>query len=377
MRILFLNSEAELYNNGGDKILLLTVEALAADHDVEVLLPLDGPLVEAIRELDVPCEVMPYAIMRRRTANPFAAVTFFAQLALSTFRLWRYIRKHDIDVVYSNSLGVLQGCLMRLLGGPTNIWHIHDMIDSPRAVNRVYSWLVAHGADIGICVSGAVRDHMATSKDNLRVVWNGIPPIVAAPEFTPQTQPPTIGVVGRFNRLKGQAEMVKAAAVLRDAGADFRVRLVGGVYRGDDSVLRHVEGLIDELDLDGLVSIEDAVTDVGAVYRQFDLVVVPSILLDPFPTVALEAMSAGKAVVAYASGGLPEMLDYDPDCVAPRGDPAALAGLIRPFLDDEDLRMAKAHHQHDRYLAHFTLADYRERIREAVGGGLLASGRSR
>jgi glycosyltransferase involved in cell wall biosynthesis len=377
MRILFLNSEAELYNNGGDKILLLTVEALAAEHEVEVLLPLDGPLVAAIRALDVPCEVVPYAIMRRRTLNPLVALTFFVQLVLSTFRIWRYVRKHRIDVVYSNSLGVLQGCLMRLAGGPTNIWHIHDMIDSPRVVNRVYSWLVAHGADIGICVSGAVRDHMATGKDNLRVVWNGIPPIVATPVFGRQTDPPTIGVIGRFNRLKGQAEMVKAAAVMRDSGAEFRVRMVGGTYRGDDSVLRHAEGLIAELELGDLVTIEGAVTDVGAVYRRCDLVVVPSILLDPFPTVALEAMSAGKPVVAYASGGLPEMLGHDSECVAPRGDSAALAGLIRPFLEDEEFRLAKARHQHDRYLEHFTLADYRDRIRQVVRSELLTSGRSR
>ncbi len=377
MRILFLNSEAELYNNGGDKILLLTVEALAADHDVEVLLPLDGPLVAAIRALDVPCEVVPYAIMRRRTLNPFVALTFLGQLVLSTFRLRRHVRRHDIDVVYSNSLGVLQGCLMRLVGGPTNIWHIHDMIDSPRVVNRVYSWLVAHGADIGICVSGAVRDHMRTGTDNLRVVWNGIPPVVPAPEFARQTEPPTIGVVGRFNRLKGQAEMVKAAAVMRDAGVAFQVRMVGGIYRGDDSVLRHVEDMIAELDLGDVISIEDAVTDVGAVYRRCDLVVVPSILLDPFPTVALEGMSAGKPVVAYASGGLPEMLGHDPECVAPRGDPAGLAGLIRPFLEDEEFRLAKARQQHDRYLEHFTLADYRDRIRRVVRSELLASGRSR
>ena len=104
MRILFLNSEAELYNNGADKILLLAVEALAADHDVRVLLPLDGPLVDAIRENGVPCEVRPYAIMRRSTAGPLAAVAYFVGLVVSTLRIRRYVRRHRFDAIYSNKV---------------------------------------------------------------------------------------------------------------------------------------------------------------------------------------------------------------------------------------------------------------------------------
>ncbi len=366
MKVLFLNSEAELHNNGGDKVMLMTVATVAAQHEVEVLLPTAGPLVEAVRDLGVRCDVVSYPIVRRSTAKPTAALKYFAGLVVSTFRLWRYTRRHHVDVVYSNSLGVLQGAVLRLLGRRRrHIWHIHDMIDRPQAVNRGFSWLVAHGADVAVCVSEAARDHLPVRGNNLRVVRNGIPAVVAEPEFTRTGDPAVIGVIGRFNETKGQSEMVRAVALLRDSGARFSVRLIGGTYGGDDSELSRVHELISDLGLADLVSVEGSVTDVGAVYQGLDIVVVPSVLLDSFPTVALEAMSAGKPVVGYDSGGLREILG-DSDCVVPRRDAQALAATLARLLGDEQWRQAKARAQHARYLEHFTLDDYRDRLWLAV-----------
>lgn len=366
MRILFLNSEAELHNNGGDKILLLTVETLAEDHEVVVLLPLPGPLADAFRTCGIRCEIFRYPIVRRRTGRPWEAILYSLQLVTSTFRLWRYVRRSGIDVVYSNSLGVVQGCLLHMLARIRHIWHIHDMIDRPRLVNCLYSWLVARGADVAICVSRAAHDHLPVRRENLRVVWNGVPPVVDRPGFEHLPGPGTVGVVGRFNGLKGQADMVRASAVLRESGVDLQVRLVGDSYRGDNREREAVRKLIAERELAGVVSVERSVADVATVYAGLDLVVIPSVLLDSFPTVGLEAMSAGKPVVGYASGGLPEMLDFDPDCLAPVGDHRSLAAKIRRFLEHEDFRQQKAREQHARYLENFTVEHYRERIRQAL-----------
>ena len=43
--------------------------------------------------------------------------------------------------------------------------------------------------------------------------------------------------------------------------------------------------------------------DLRAAYQLADVVAVPSIYVDPFPTVNLEAMAAGKPVVATCFGG--------------------------------------------------------------------------
>ncbi len=45
-----------------------------------------------------------------------------------------------------------------------------------------------------------------------------------------------------------------------------------------------------------------------ACYASADVVVVPSIYLDPFPTITLEAMASGKAVVVTCHGGTRELV---------------------------------------------------------------------
>lgn len=66
--------------------------------------------------------------------------------------------------------------------------------------------------------------------------------------------------------------------------------------------------------------------------------VVPSIVPDSLPTVALEAMSRGKAIVASAIGGLPDLVvDGQTGLLSPAGDVAALADRLARLLDDPAL----------------------------------------
>lgn len=76
-----------------------------------------------------------------------------------------------------------------------------------------------------------------------------------------------------------------------------------------------------------------------AAWSRCALGVVPSITPDAFPTVALEAMSAGVAVLASRVGGLPEaVLDGETGVLVAPGDPAALAQALDRLMDDPVLR---------------------------------------
>jgi hypothetical protein len=132
MKILCLNSDAELYGNGADKILFLTTNALADCYDIEVLLPYKGPLVEAINKSGIKCQVMPYAVLRRNTASPLKLILYTIKLIQSSYLLYRYIKKNNIDIVYSNTSCILQGVVLSTLGLTRHIWHIHEIIDEPK-----------------------------------------------------------------------------------------------------------------------------------------------------------------------------------------------------------------------------------------------------
>ncbi len=75
-----------------------------------------------------------------------------------------------------------------------------------------------------------------------------------------------------------------------------------------------------------------------AVYNASDVVVVPSVVMEAFGLAALEAMAAGKPVVASRVGGLPEMLDETVGYLVPPGDEGALADAMRELAGSADRR---------------------------------------
>ncbi len=79
--------------------------------------------------------------------------------------------------------------------------------------------------------------------------------------------------------------------------------------------------------------------EVLALWRLCAVAVVPSIWPDSFPTVALEAMAAGAAVVASRIGGLPEaVVDGESGLLVEPADAGALAAAIDRLIGDPALR---------------------------------------
>jgi len=76
-----------------------------------------------------------------------------------------------------------------------------------------------------------------------------------------------------------------------------------------------------------------------AAWRRCGLGVVPSITEEAFGLVALEAMAAGRPVIAADHGGLPEVVaNGETGLLVAPGDAAALRDALRRLHSDPDLR---------------------------------------
>ncbi len=81
--------------------------------------------------------------------------------------------------------------------------------------------------------------------------------------------------------------------------------------------------------------------DISSVYAALDLVVIPS-LSEGLPNVLLEAMLHGKAIVATAVGGIPEVMnDGLSEWLVPPGDAEELAVAMCDALRNPALRAAR------------------------------------
>ncbi len=79
--------------------------------------------------------------------------------------------------------------------------------------------------------------------------------------------------------------------------------------------------------------------DIGGYYAAADVFVLPSMFQETFGLVVLEAFAAGLPVVAFRSGGVPELVeDRKNGLLVAQGDEAALLAGMRELLLDPQLR---------------------------------------
>jgi glycosyltransferase involved in cell wall biosynthesis len=79
--------------------------------------------------------------------------------------------------------------------------------------------------------------------------------------------------------------------------------------------------------------------EIDAYYAASDIFVLPSMFQETFGLVLLEAFSAGLPVIAFRSGGIPELVeDRTNGIIVPQGDEEALYQSMRELMLDRDLR---------------------------------------
>ncbi len=151
---------------------------------------------------------------------------------------------------------------------------------------------------------------------------------------------PLVLSVSNFFPYKGHADLLRAAArVIREV-PEARFLLVGR----DAGAMGACRELAAELRIGGNVLFAGARGDVDDCLRACDLFVHPS-HQEGFSNAILEAMAAGKAVVATAVGGTPEAVSPgETGLLVPPGDPESLARATASLLLDpqEARRMGEA-----------------------------------
>lgn len=140
--------------------------------------------------------------------------------------------------------------------------------------------------------------------------------------------------VARLVPLKGHRYLFRALREVRDAGLKVKCLLVGDGYHSD--ILRK---LVKVMGLEKNVFFLGRRDDVPSILRITDIFVLPS-LQEITPLAISEAQLAGKAVIASAVGGIPELVTHGVNGIlVPAKDHHALAEAITTLCNNEDLRL--------------------------------------
>lgn len=141
--------------------------------------------------------------------------------------------------------------------------------------------------------------------------------------------------VGSVTPTKGQDLLVDALAAVADE--PFRCDLVGPLTR-DPAHVAAVRAAITRHGLDGRVRLTGPLVGppLAAAYSVADLLVLPS-RVEAYGMVVTEAAARGIPVLAADAGGVRDALD-GAGALVPPGDVPALAGALRDWFTDPDLR---------------------------------------
>jgi len=342
-RILLLHPADEAY--GSDRVLLSVAKYLCeAQAQVYVLLPDDarpGWLTDRLTEIGVDVRHGPLGTARRRYLTKSNLLNYLAGLVKARWFLRRQIRAFDPEIVYVNTSALIVGAFLGRRGRWSLIWHVHEIIEHPRLLAWLFRKLPLT-ADQVIAVSAAVFRHLCGNTDvapHVTLLRNGIAPraLVAKPGVAPLR----VCFAGRLSEWKGYGVFLDAAIELASQGAPIEFVIAGEPVPNELWRTGEIESAINRRGLSGQIRVIGFHPDVPALFDSMHVVVVPSILPDPLPTVVLEGMRSGCVVIATRHGGAVEMIEDGVSgfLVAP-GDPvglqqAILRVLAEPGLIDE------------------------------------------
>jgi glycosyltransferase involved in cell wall biosynthesis len=160
-----------------------------------------------------------------------------------------------------------------------------------------------------------------------------------------------VAVVARLEARKGHRDLLTAISLLPGA---VRAGLVT-VIAGDGPERDALEKIAAELGLASQVRFLGDHPDPWSLYQVADLVVLPSIGQEDLPIVLIEAMAAGRPVVATEVAGAVELVDDGATgLLVPPGRPDALARAIGGLLADPGRRAAMGAAAVARYQATYT-----------------------
>jgi len=267
-------------------------------------------------------------------------------------RLARYIRRHRIEVVhtygfYPNLFAVPAA---RAAGARVVIASVRDSGDLWTRLQRLAQRAVLRLADHVVVNAHAVADVLAGEgydPSRLSVIHNGIPArrmpephrAIRAELGVPEDVP-LVTVIARLTQtrgfeFKGIDHFLEAAGKVAARREDARFLIVGdGDARADFESHAASAGLADRVIFTGFR------LDVAAILAASTVAVLPS-LSEGLSNSLLEAMAAGRPVVATRVGGNPEAVgegDGAGGLLVPPGDAGALADAISALLSDRALR---------------------------------------
>jgi glycosyltransferase involved in cell wall biosynthesis len=365
---------------GGQQNLLSVFKALDRKRWQPLLaVPREGAFADAARALKVPVHVTPMGKARWRL--PWQAYPAMR-------RLRRLMREQAVDLVHSNDYPShkLAVVAARGLGLPVVYHQQIAVTQRPRSTTgRLMRHHIAK-ADLILAVSRNSREALAAlglPAAKLRLLYNNADTLaLGKAKPVPAARLRALGIPARRPLLlaagmrrphKGFDVLLKALDLYYASGTvKAHSVLLGDTAHAEPAHENQLKALAGAPGLQGRLSVLPAQRPFAPWLKSADLFVSSS-YWEGSPLVVLEAMAAGKAILATRQGAGEVLEDGRSGWLVDAGDPHAMAQGLRILMADAGLRRRLGREARKQAVARFSLDSY---VRELMGyyDGLAGAG---
>ncbi len=287
----------------------------------------------------------------------------------------------ESEVLFANTQkAMVVGTIASRIAGKPLIWYLHDIITSDHfgRVNRLLNVF------LGSFFVSRIITNSAASKSaflmgggrhrHIRVIPNGFDPepfdevdedqLRALRWELGLTTAPIVGVFSRLAPWKGQRVLIEALAALPGVQA----LIVGkALFRGEQEYLDELERLARAKGVADRIHFLGFRDDVANLMKLCDVIVHTSIAPEPFGRVIVEAMLAGKPVIATRGGGASEIVEHlKTGILVNAGDSNEMANAVRVFLDHPGVASGMARAGRERALKCYSVGAMLAAIDEEI-----------
>ena len=261
-------------------------------------------------------------------------------------RIARLLRAEQAALLHTHLMGAnLHGAIAARLAGIPSVVTVHSReYDLETRLRRLVYRGIAALAGAVVVVSQELREeflHLGASSRKVRVIENGVPPNTVGEEEAAAVRrvlglsagQPVALALGMLRPAKGHGFMLEAFAKVVSVLPNARLLIAGDGPRRED-----LEALAVQLDIENAVVFLGFRNDTQRLLAAADFLVGAS-LHEGQNLAMIEAMMAGRPVVATAVGGTPEIVaEGKTGLLAPPADSAALAAAMLELMQDPERR---------------------------------------
>jgi glycosyltransferase involved in cell wall biosynthesis len=348
---ILLTNSSDIYSGGEFYVLELSKELHSRGYHVWVACKQENRLLQKCTAAGVP--TIPVDFPRQGKLVKFIGI------------LRDIIRKHDIDIIHTNTnYDRTAGAFASLLEKRRHITNVHSFHSLRHNLTHWFRNTLATDRYLvdGVCVKDMLVKDDGISASKISVVYLGVDPQSmkknetqrrgVREEFGYNANHVVFGNVARLVQFKGQRYLIEAFGMIAKEFPDARLLIVG------DGELREVlEAQCRTLRVREKVIFAGFRDDLNAVYSACDIYVHSSIEGggETFPFAVLQALAQELPVVVTRVGDVAEMVEEGVNgFVVPDHSADALADRLRKLLVDISLRQSMAAKGHEYLLTRFT-----------------------